>query len=124
MVLVQAAERGNAAGAEPPARSNFWHGTNLSAVSTSGHVSVAPYSGVEVDDHTYWVPFGLLRKSRVLVHDARESDVPRNPLSLVEGLDGAIREARFHGLSNAWSPSRLMPPVSSSARAGSRGVTT
>ena len=39
----------------------------------------------------------VLRDRRVLVHGARVYVAPY-PLSLVEDLDGAIREARFHGL--------------------------
>src|SRR3979490_155690 len=39
----------------------------------------------------------VLRDRRVLVRDAR-AHVARNPLALVEDLNGAIREARLHGL--------------------------
>src|SRR5580692_4025120 len=39
----------------------------------------------------------VLRDRRVLVRDAR-AHVARNPLALVEDLDGSVREARLHGL--------------------------
>ena len=68
----------------------------------------------------------VLRDRRVLVHDAR-AHVARNPLSLVEDLDGAIREARLTYCETAVLPtpvasrtSRTLSPSSCVSRSTSR----